>query len=319
MKLQLTHVTHYDYNPPVETAQHMAYLQPLDTPCQRLLSHSLHINPTPAQTRLSRDVFGNTRCFFSLQTPHPALDVVASSIVATTAQPQPDSQITWEKTRELFRYASGGKFERASEFVFTSPHVPRHANFLAYARPSFVPGVTLLEAATDLMQRIHSDFHYVSHSTQVDTPALEALAQRRGVCQDFAHIMLACLRAKGIAARYVSGYMLTQAAPGTVKLKGGDASHAWLSVYLADLPEGRRWCDFDPTNNRYGWQSPGEDYVTLAIGRDFSDVSPLRGVIHGGAHNTLAVGVTVEDLGVDATAEGMMGQCMTQSQSQSQL
>ena len=318
MKLQLTHVTHYDYSPAVETAQHMAYLQPLDTPCQRLLSHSLHISPTPAQTRLSRDVFGNTRCFFSLQTPHPALDVVARSVVATTAQPRAESQIGWEKTRELFRYASGGHFESASEFVFASPHVPRHADFLAYARPSFAPGLSLLEAATDLMQRIHADFSYVSHSTQVDTPALEALDKRRGVCQDFAHIMLACLRANGLAARYVSGYMLTQAAPGTVKLEGGDASHAWISVYLADLPEGRRWCDFDPTNNRWGWQSPGEEYVTLAIGRDFSDVSPLRGVIHGGAHSTLSVGVTVEELGMGVTVADVMCLRMNPSQSQSQ-
>ena len=198
MKLQITHVTHYDYVPVVETAQHMAYFQPLDSSCQQLLSHSLQISPTPAQTRLSLDVFGNTRCFFSLQMPHPELDVVARSVVATTAQPRPESRIGWEHTTELFRYASGGRFESASEFVFASPHVPRHADFLAYARPSFLPGASLLEAATDLMQRIHADFRYVSHSTEVDTPALEALAQRRGVCQDFAHIMLACLRAKGI-------------------------------------------------------------------------------------------------------------------------
>lgn len=296
MRLQLTHVTHYDYTPWVETAQHMAYLQPLETTCQRLLSHSLYTSPTPAQTRLSQDVFGNTRRFFSLQTPHSALDVVARSVVATTAQPRPQSQIPWEKTRELFRYRSGGGFEPATEFVFASPHVPRHGDFLNYARPSFAPGVSLLGAATDLMQRIHADFSYVSNSTRVDTPALEALAQRRGVCQDFAHIMLACLRAMGVAGRYVSGYMLTQAAPGTLKLQGGDASHAWISVYMADLPEGRRWCDFDPTNNRCGWQSPGEEYVTLAMGRDFSDVSPLRGVIHGGAYSTLRVDVTVEGL-----------------------
>ena len=318
MRLQVTHVTHYDYRPAVETAQHMAYLQPLNASYQRLLSQSLHISPTPDQTRLSQDVFGNTRCFFSLQTPHPALEVVARSVVETTAQPSPQSQIAWEKTRELFRYASGGQFENASEFVFASPHVPRHADFLAYARPSFAPGLSLLEAATDLMQRIHADFRYVSHSTQVDTPALEALAQRRGVCQDFAHIMLACLRAYGLAARYVSGYMLTQAAPGTVKLQGGDASHAWASVYLADLPEGRRWCDFDPTNNRCGWQSPGEEYVTLAIGRDFSDVSPLRGVIHGGAHSTLSVGVTVEELEESISAYQGTGRHMSPSQSQSQ-
>jgi transglutaminase-like putative cysteine protease len=318
MRLQVTHVTHYDYAPCVETAQHMAYLQPLESTCQRLLSHTLQIFPTPAQTRPSVDVFGNTRCFFSLQTPHSTLEVQACSVLETSAQARPESQIAWEKTRELFRYRSGQPYEDASEFVFASPHVVRHADFVAYARPSFAPGLSLLDAATDLMQRIHADFRYVSHSTQVDTPALEALAQRRGVCQDFAHIMLACLRAMGLAARYVSGYMLTHAAPGTVKLKGGDASHAWVSVYFADLPAGSRWCDFDPTNNRCGWQSPGEDYVTLAIGRDFSDVSPLRGVIHGGAHSTLSVGVTVESIAMDAPYSQAMGQRQTQTQTQSQ-
>jgi transglutaminase-like putative cysteine protease len=152
----------------------------------------------------------------------------------------------------------------------------------------------VLAAAKDLMQRIHADFTYESQSTQVNTPALTALTQRKGVCQDFAHIMIACLRAMGVAARYVSGYLLTQPSPGTIKLRGSDASHAWVAVYVPDLPLGERWCDLDPTNDRAGWHSPGEDYVTLAVGRDFADVSPIRGVIYGGASHTLSVGVTVE-------------------------
>jgi transglutaminase-like putative cysteine protease len=171
----------------------------------------------------------------------------------------------------------------------------------------------LLAAAVHLMHRIYDDFTYESQSTQVNTPALEALAQRKGVCQDFAHILIACLRGMGLPARYVSGYLLTQPAPGTVKLKGSDASHAWASVYVPDLPEGERWVDLDPTNDRAGWPSPGEDYVTLAIGRDFSDVSPIRGVIHGGASHTLQVGVTVEPM----TAP-LIRQTQSQSQSQNQ-
>ena len=163
------------------------------------------------------------------------------------------------------------------------------------------------------MQRIHTDFIYESQSTHINTPALEALAQRKGVCQDFAHIMIACLRSMGLAARYVSGYLLTEAAPGSVKLRGSDASHAWVAVYAPDLPAGQRWCDFDPTNDRAGWHSPGEDYVTLATGRDFSDVSPLRGVIHGGASHTLTVGVTVEPV-----PDGMQSQSQTTSQRQTQ-
>jgi len=296
MKLRVTHETRYDYAPAVETAQHMAYLQPLNTRSQRLLEHTLQIDPIPAKISRTQDVFGNTRCYFSLQTPHTTLTVVAHSVVETIDSSPPASSISWEQTQELFQYRSGGRFDAATEFVFASPFVPRHSEFAAYAQPSFTPGTGVLAAAQDLMQRIHSDFTYESESTQINTPALAALAQRKGVCQDFAHIMIACLRSMGLAARYVSGYLLTLPAPGTVKLQGSDASHAWVSVYVPDLPAGARWCDLDPTNNRGGWYSPGEDYVTLALGRDFSDVSPVRGVIHGGANHTLFVAVTVESV-----------------------
>jgi transglutaminase-like putative cysteine protease len=321
MRLQITHETRYDYLPAVETAQHMAYLQPVNTRHQQLLSHSLQISPTPAQIRQTQDVFGNTRCFFSLQSPHTVLKVVAHSVVETRTRPVPLSRISWEQTRELFRYQSCGQFDAATEFVFASPFVPKQAEFAAYARPSFTPGISVLAAAQDLMRRIHTDFIYESQSTQVNTPALQALAQRKGVCQDFAHIMIACLRVMGIPARYVSGYLLTQPAPGTVKLTGSDASHAWAAVYVPDLPPGERWCDLDPTNNRAGWHSPGEDYVTLATGRDFADVSPIRGVIHGGASHTLSVGVTVEPVANYMQASGrpkIQEQTQSPSQRQSQ-
>ena len=321
MKLQVTHETRYDYVPAVEIAQHMAYLQPVNTRHQQLLSHTLDISPPPAQIRHALDVFGNARCFFSLQIPHTQLLVVAHSVVVTVNRPPPMSSISWEQTRELLRYQSGGRFDAATEFVFASPFVPRHPEFAAYARPSFPPDASVLAAAQDLMRRIHTDFVYESQSTQVNTPAREALAQRKGVCQDFAHIMIACLRAMGIPARYVSGYLLTEPAPGTVKLKGSDASHAWVSVYVPDLPPDERWCDLDPTNNRSGWHSPGEDYVTLATGRDFFDVSPIRGVIHGGASHTLSVGVTVEPVSGDNQVNQVnqaSGQSKTQEQTQSQ-
>ena len=164
---------------------------------------------------------------------------------------------------------------------------------------------------------MHADFRYQSQSTQINTPALQALTQRTGVCQDFAHIMVACLRSLGLPARYVSGYLLTQPAPGTQRLRGSDASHAWAAVYVPDLPAGQRWCDLDPTNRRAGWHSPGEDYVTLATGRDFGDVSPMRGVIHGGASHTLTVGVTVEPA-LNQPSSGSQSQSQTQHQSQTQ-
>jgi transglutaminase-like putative cysteine protease len=320
MLLQVTHETRYHYQPAVETAQHVAYLQPCSHAGQNLLSHSLHISPQPAQQREMPDVYGNVRCFFSLQVPHEELNVVARSLVSTRLHPSPKSGLAWEQQRERFRYQAGGQFDAAAEFVFASPFVPRHPEFLAYARPSFTAGASVLDVALHLMQRIHADFTYESQSTQINTPALEALTQRKGVCQDFAHIMLACLRAMGQPARYVSGYLLTEPAPGTVKLVGSDASHAWVSVYVADLPEGARWCDFDPTNNRWGWHAPGVDYVTVATGRDFGDVSPLRGVIHGGASHTLTVGVTVLEIKENPTTDpvNVSGATQTQSQGQSQ-
>ena len=319
MKLRVVHETRYDYEPGVDVAQHIAYLQPLNNERQQLVSHALEITPEPALRRLVTDVFGNTRCYFSLQAPHRVLQVVARSVVETMSYPLPASSSTWEQTRERFRYRAGARFPVAAEFVFASPHVPRQAEFADYARPSFGAGVAVLAAAKDLMQRIYKDFTYTSKSTEIDTPAAQALQQRTGVCQDFAHIMIACLRSMGVPARYVSGYLLTRPAPGTVKLRGSDASHAWVAVYLPDMPEDLAWCDFDPTNNRCGLHSPGEDYVTLATGRDFADVSPLRGVIHGGGDHTLTVAVTVEPAdGQTQTRMPNQTQVQTQSNGQGQ-
>ena len=317
MKLCITHETRYDYVPAVDIAQHMAYLQPLSTANQQVLSHQLQITPTPTQQISAVDVYGNTRQFFSLQGAHSQLSVVARSLVSTQAYPMPESTVPWEQVRERFRYVAHKPFDHAAEFVFASPFVVRHADFATYARPSFGAAVPLVAAARDLMQRIYTDFTYESHSTEINTPALEALAQRTGVCQDFAHIMIACLRAYGLPARYVSGYLLTHPAEGKQRLVGSDASHAWVSVYLPDLPEspaGARWCDFDPTNNRDGWGTPGEDYVTLAIGRDYADVSPIRGVIHGGANHALRVGVTVEPFESSVGTGGLQSQSQSQSQ-----
>jgi transglutaminase-like putative cysteine protease len=300
MKLQVTHHTRYVYTPAVETAQHMACLKPVDSTCQALLSHSLHIEPSPSQQIEQRDVFKNEQTFFSLQSPHQTLDVISRSTVQTFAPHTYPSTIAWETVREQFRYKVGSAYEPANEFVFPSPFVKRHEDFASYARESFSPGMPLLQAAQDLMHRIYADFTYESNSTEINTPALEALAARKGVCQDFAHIMIACLRSMGLSARYVSGYLLTHPAPGKERLIGSDASHAWVSVYLPDLPgaaEGSGWWDLDPTNNNDGWGSPGEDYIRLAFGRDFSDVSPIRGAKH-----TLTVAVTVEPIEEEATS-----------------
>ena len=328
MNLQITHETRYDYEPMVEVAQHVCHLQPLSNASQALISHTVQISPEPDGQTTSYDVYGNTRLFFSLQTSHSQLLVTARSKVATCTREMPQSSLPWEPVREGFRYAAGRPYDAAADFLFASPFIPRHADFAAYARPSFEAGQPLLLAAQHLMQRIHTEFTYESQSTEINTPALSALAQRKGVCQDFAHIMIACLRSLGLPARYVSGYLLTRPQPGEVALTGSDASHAWVSVYVPDFPLGARWCDFDPTNNRMGWGSPGEDYVLLATGRDFGDVSPLRGVIHGGADHVLSVGVTVapyepaagmsQSQTLSPSPSPLQSQSQSQSQSQTQ-
>jgi transglutaminase-like putative cysteine protease len=290
MLLHVVHATSYDYAPSVRTAQHMAHLKPAHTPRQQLLRHRLTIDPVPAQQGESRDVYGNTRSFFSLQAPHDHLRVEADSLVSTTAPPQYPPGPAWEKVREAMRYHRGSHYDPAAEFCFASPYVPRHAEFVAYGQPSFPVGRPVLEGARELMARIHDDFRYEPQATDVNTPALQSLAQRRGVCQDFAHVMLGCLRSLGLPARYVSGYLLTEPPPGQPRLVGSDASHAWVAVYLPAEDSGPGdWVDLDPTNS----QDASDEYVTLAIGRDYADVSPMRGVIHGGASHSLTVGVTV--------------------------
>lgn len=294
MLLRVVHETAYDYVPMVRTAHHMAHLKPVHTGGQQLLAHSLEIQPRPALRSETLDVFGNTRSFFSLPYAHDGLRVVADSLVSTSAAEQPETSPPWQEVAQRLRYHRGTRYDPAAEFAFASPYVPRDGAFTAYAQPSFGEGRPLLAAARDLMRRIHADFEYAPTATDVNTPALEALALRRGVCQDLAHVMLGCLRSLGLPARYVSGYLMTEPPPGQSRLVGSDASHAWVSVYVPDGDGAGCWVDLDPTNDR----APGEDYVTLAIGRDYGDVSPVRGVIHGGSHHTLRVAVTV------APAEG---------------
>lgn len=297
MQLRIHHHTRYDYAQPVQLAQHIAYLRPLQTVWQSVLSHRLVLSPEPAVLRESTDAFGNARCYVSLEQAHQCLTVDAFSCVQTLAPWTVHSTQGWEQAAQALCFRRGAAALRAAAFACPSPLLAHHASLEGYVRASFAPGTGLLAGALNLMERIHREFQYESLSTEVNTPVLQAFAQRKGVCQDFAHILLACLRALGLAARYVSGYLLTTPPPGQPRLVGSDASHAWVSVYLPDLdavPEHLRWVDLDPTNCRWGWGTPGEDYVTVAVGRDFSDVSPLRGVIHGGGAHRLQVGVTVE-------------------------
>ena len=306
MLLHVTHETRYDYSPAVETALHMVHLKPRNTDSQRLHSHQLSVEPPPASQTQSLDLYGNTRSFFELDARHESLVVCARSLVQTQAPAAPTAaslQLGWEEEREHFRYHAGAPHDSACAFNFPSPYVPQDDTIEAYARTSFQPGRSAFDAVSELNQRIYREFEYDADSTEINTPVVQALAQRRGVCQDFAHIMIAGLRAMGLPARYVSGYLLTHPPPGQPRMVGADASHAWVSAWFPEpgapaASRGGQWIDFDPTNGRCA----GDDYVTLAMGRDFSDVSPMRGVLHGGTSHTLEVRVTVEPLPPGATA-----------------
>ena len=291
--IQVEHITSYEYQTDVELAHHLAYLQPLSSDWQRVVSSSMEITPTPDSMTEGNDAFGNERTFFSLFRPHDALEVKSISTVCLTdryADFDPDDAPTWEEVRESLSYALDRPYQPACEFAFPSPYVPRLAELRAYAELSFTPRRNMALASQDLMSRINKDFKFSSAATDVHTPVLEAFQKRAGVCQDFTHIMLGCLRSIGLAAQYVSGYLLTRPPPGKPKLRGADASHAWASVYCPGAPGD--WLELDPTNDVLARLS----HVRLANGRDFGDVSPLRGVIRGGGDHELTIAVTSEEV-----------------------
>ena len=285
--LHISHVTHYNYASRVDLAMHLLHLQPLSRADQQLEDFRLDIDPPATRNQASLDYFGNPQHHLTLTTPHHALTVRAESRVRrlAAATPKPSASLAWESVRAAMRYRAGQPWLPAAEFCFPSAFVPLHPAFQAYAQLEFTPGRPLLEAAIGLMARIHHEFTYATASTDLTTPALEAFSRRQGVCQDFAHIMIACLRSLGLPARYVSGYLLTQPPPGQPRLLGVDASHAWLAVWCPQ----HDWVELDPTNNLIAAQS----HAVIACGRDYADVAPLRGVIQGGGSHTLSVAVSV--------------------------
>lgn len=294
--LEVIHDTGYRYASDVALAHHVAYLRPAESSCQQLESFRLDILPKPTIERTMPDVFGNRRTYFTLDMPHAKLAVSATSRVrigARFAGFDPSATLPWQQVARRLAFRSASRYAPQGEFAFASPFVPRHRELGSYAAVSFREGRPIAEAAIDLMHRMYGDFVYVSDSTDISTPVLSAFGARRGVCQDFAHIMIGCLRASGLAARYVSGYLLTRPPPGRTRLVGADASHAWASVWCPSQDDDGTWLDLDSTNDVI----PSTSHVTLATGRDFGDVSPLRGIIRGGGEHTLAVGVTVRPVG----------------------
>jgi transglutaminase-like putative cysteine protease len=287
---KILHRTTYKYKYPVSLGNHVACLKPRSSPGHRLTHSELTIYPIPATRTERMDYFGNVQCIFTVQEPHRELVVEAKSEVAvdqTTAFTSA-AEIPWEEAvRQIPEDRSPATLE-AYQFSFESPRIRIRPDFAAYALESFTPGRPIGEALLDLTARIHRDFRFDAKSTNVRTPTEEVFKKRRGVCQDFAHLEIACLRSLNLAARYVSGYLRTSPPPGKPRLVGADASHAWVSAYCP----GAGWLDVDPTNNLV----PSTGHVTLAWGRDYSDVSPLRGLILGGGSHTLKVAVDMEPL-----------------------
>lgn len=290
--LDVMHDTTYRYASEVALAHHVAYLRPAETSHQQVESFRIGVSPKPFVQRMMSDVFGNSRFYFSLDIPHPRLAVRAVSRVRLTARYDDfdaAGTLPWRDVVQCLGYRAGARYTPQNEFSFPSPYIPRHREIGHYAAASFADAASIADGAIDLMHRIHRDFRYDTDATDISTPVLGAFQAKSGVCQDFAHVMIGGLRALGLAARYVSGYLLTRPPPGQPRLIGADASHAWVSVWCPRDDGSATWLDLDPTNDVI----PSTSHVTLAIGRDFGDVSPLRGIIRGGGAHKLTVGVTV--------------------------
>lgn len=293
MLYRIRHITSYKYASPVSLAYNTACLVPRNTEYQSCLDHQLSISPSATALAKRKDYFGNNTINFCLEESHTTLKVTIESTVRVAdmrlLEMDLDLSNGWEEALDLQKNSTDEATLRAREFTLDSSIIRRADRLAEYARPSFVPGRSLLAAVRDLNHRIFTDFAYDPGFTTVSTPLDEVLEHRRGVCQDFAHLAIGCLRSMGFAARYVSGYLETLPPPGEEKMVGADASHAWFSVYSP----GEGWFEFDPTNDNM----PSQQHITTAWGRDYTDVAPLKGVIfEGGGSQTLSVSVDVARL-----------------------
>ncbi len=285
MRYKLTHRTSYRYASAVDLAWHVLHLRPRALPFQKVASSEIVSSPRPAESHEDVDHFGNNIAQLMLNETHDhfTVEMRAEVDVAFPAAPDPLAGQAWEQVAQDL---DGDGFPQAvetNEFVYNSPLVAAHPGLHDYARPSFNAGRPILDAVIDLTHRIKRDFAYDPGATDISTPLLQVLHKRRGVCQDFAQLQIGCLRSLGLAARYVSGYIRTRPRPGQQALRGADASHAWVSVWCGAAG----WIDVDPTNDLV----VSDQHVLVGWGRDFSDVSPVRGVILGGGHQSFGVSV----------------------------
>lgn len=284
MIYEINHKTTYEYSAPVAQSQHVLHLSPRAVAEQTTRRHSLVVEPAPAVRSETTDAYGNTMIILDVEVPHETLVLHALSTIERRLPPpiHVEATLAWDRLDEVIGAASDLEivlYRCASRLTVPSSEI------LDYAKPSFTPGRPVLEAAMDLTMRIHRDFLFDPTATDISTPVDDVFRQRRGVCQDFAHLALTCLRALRVPARYVSGYILTHPPPGQPKLRGTDASHAWVSVWCPEAG----WRDFDPTNGL----SVADEHIVIAYGRDYNDVSPISGVLLGGGEHSVAVSVDV--------------------------
>lgn len=289
MKYAVTHTTTYLYHELVSLCHNLAMLSPRDTTTQLCKSSNISISPTPEVLDSHTDFFGNKVHYFAIEQEHDKLTVTVNSIIEKmdTAANNNRDDISWEEAKQLFQQP-GAEWMKPKQFIAATAFTEPSSEIAAYAALSFTAGRLMFDAVFDLMQRIHKDFEFKAGFTTVSTPLSQVMKQKKGVCQDFAHLAISCLHAMGLPAKYISGYIETIAPPGKEKLVGVDASHAWFAVFIP----GMGWVEFDPTNNKI----PDEQYIVVAWGRDYFDIVPLKGVIMSSSFHELKVSVDVRRL-----------------------
>ena len=291
MIYDVSHRTVYRYSTPVLQSQHIVHMSPRPINRQEVRGHTLLIDPAPTIRTERADYYGNRVVMFDIEQEHKELVVHAKSTIAVNAPAAIALEATtpWDRLAAQVAEPRSGVDLDVVCYACSSKHTHPSLEIAAYARGSFEPGRPVLEAAWDLVSRIYGDFVFDTTATDVSTPVGQVLRQRRGVCQDFSHLALACLRAMHLPARYVSGYILTSPPPGQPRLAGADASHAWISVWAPEVG----WTDFDPTNGLM----PRDEHIAIAYGRDYDDVSPISGILLGGSEHSVSVGVDVLPVG----------------------
>ena len=293
-RYRVIHETSYRYVPAVSSARQQAHLTPRATEWQQLLEHTLTITPPPDERRDSEDYFGNriTRCVLEQKVEQLSLRAESLVTVQTHAPARGSASPGWRSVRDLCADGTPALSFELAQFMVASDLAPVLPEAVVYAKTHLREGGAWLDSLLALTESIHAQFAFDPAATTITTPVAEVLESKRGVCQDFAHLMISCLRSVGLPARYVSGYILTHPPAGQPLLAGADASHAWVSAYCPEFG----WVDFDPTNGKLA----DTEFITLGWGRDFSDVTPLRGVVLGSGTQKLKVSVTVLPLGADA-------------------